>query len=648
MKGNEIVSAVDQFIENRMYHYALMIKGEWGIGKTYFINNELKEHIQNKEYILSNNDKNAVKLDVIYVSLYGINDISTLGNTLLFLELKNKAEKTTRIDLDQKLVKGVWKTGGIIARTALATKFDIKIDDYKELLELIPNYDDNVVIFDDLERCGCDINETLGFINEFVEHSNAAVIIVANETEIGKCQLDNNKELQVLVASEKGIHIEIPKESENKIWKDASLNDKKQHDGFSLEEIEHRKQVLFSKNEQYKRIKEKVIGQTINYDPDIKEVYRSLLNKNGLEEGFKRLCISLLDDFVKNSEKEKCRNIRAYLFFLEKGNQLFRVTKNKYELINNAVYTYLFIECLRFSKGEKLQEWEGEYGIISLHGQFSDAVWGFRFVDQFVEHNLLNEIQMMNTLDTFLKKIEEEGKLIGDPYQVLQNWWLLEDVEIENNFKQLSKNITAGKYTTTLFPEIIKLISYLRINGLFKSETNQIVNDMKEYALKAEEKDLCHLRKEQLFITNNEQYQEAINILNELGGILDERIYKSIKNQYTQMLNKENWAEEIEQDILDHKYQSRKSFVYWIEPESLVKKLKKSPNRQLDTIRRAFRSIYRDTIPSQQTWDLDHLRTIKILLEEEPWEGQIQSWHIQILKDNIEEYIKQIEGYEVS
>ena len=43
----------------------------------------------------------------------------------------------------------------------------------------------DLYIFDDLERCEAPINKVLGYINQFVEHDDAKVIIVANEQEIG-------------------------------------------------------------------------------------------------------------------------------------------------------------------------------------------------------------------------------------------------------------------------------------------------------------------------------------------------------------------------------------------------------------------------------------------------------------------------------
>jgi hypothetical protein len=43
-----------------------------------------------------------------------------------------------------------------------------------------------LIIFDDLERCSISIPDTLGYINQFVEHKDCKVIILANEDELLK------------------------------------------------------------------------------------------------------------------------------------------------------------------------------------------------------------------------------------------------------------------------------------------------------------------------------------------------------------------------------------------------------------------------------------------------------------------------------
>ncbi|MEG2884334.1 MAG: hypothetical protein RR884_07080, partial [Acinetobacter sp.] len=82
---------------------------------------------------------------------------------------KGALKATLRIDLD-----GDSKPDANLGISAP----DIKLPDYLKI-------DDNfILIFDDLERCELKIEETLGYINYFVEQENIKVLVVSNDTEI--------------------------------------------------------------------------------------------------------------------------------------------------------------------------------------------------------------------------------------------------------------------------------------------------------------------------------------------------------------------------------------------------------------------------------------------------------------------------------
>ena len=169
----DIVKAIDRFIDSRMYRYALLINGEWGCGKTFFIQREVIPHL-----------KETTNKDVNYFSLFGIKSVDEISQQLCVEAIKDKLGKTGAV-LDSR--------GGQLAASILSgtvrfglSKIGADGTGLDEILARIPNYNNNVIIFDDLERCCCDISEVLGYINLFVEHSDAAVILVANEKEIGK------------------------------------------------------------------------------------------------------------------------------------------------------------------------------------------------------------------------------------------------------------------------------------------------------------------------------------------------------------------------------------------------------------------------------------------------------------------------------
>lgn len=184
-----------QYLENPDPQYAVMLKGKWGCGKSYFIQNWIKTY----------NDRFPPKdkiLEPIYVSLYGLNNtnqITTAIDKVLHPYLYGKGAK---------VVKNALKIAG---KVAFHTNIDVNKDnndnisvdatlDSLSLLSLKGEekiFESKLLVFDDLERCLIDMKLLLGYINNFVEHGACHVIIVGDETHVideAKKQLDEFKE----------------------------------------------------------------------------------------------------------------------------------------------------------------------------------------------------------------------------------------------------------------------------------------------------------------------------------------------------------------------------------------------------------------------------------------------------------------------
>ena len=259
MNDQQAIQAIDKFISMRFYHYALMINGKWGCGKTHFVQNVLIPHIKETAF-------GETKKDVNYVSLYGIKSAESITEQLCSQAIKDYIHRRNdKIKTEGKMT-GVTS---IILSTAIKwgmTKADISSDEMNKIVELLPNYDNNVIIFDDLERCCCDVNEVLGFINNFIEHSNAAVIIIANEEEIGNWTNETNTVLEMMIALDERLSVQMPTNQKD-LFSDL-INAKGNSNKQTLEQINKKRSMIFPKNKNYLRAREKVIGQTISYEPD--------------------------------------------------------------------------------------------------------------------------------------------------------------------------------------------------------------------------------------------------------------------------------------------------------------------------------------------------------------------------------------------
>lgn len=151
--------------------FAVLLKGKWGVGKTWFIRNYF--------------DKSDGKWGKpIYVSLYGVSKTS---------QIKEKLFEALHPLFASKPAKLV----GLVARGLIKTTIQVDLNqdsknDGSYSLQIpeinLPSYLDNVekrvLIFDDLERCKLDVDSVLGYINTFVEEQRSKVIILANEEEV--------------------------------------------------------------------------------------------------------------------------------------------------------------------------------------------------------------------------------------------------------------------------------------------------------------------------------------------------------------------------------------------------------------------------------------------------------------------------------
>lgn len=178
---NESVSQyLFKYIDNPDPRYAVMLKGKWGCGKSFFVQNWIKDYQEETK-------KGDAVLEPIYVSLYGLKETSQITEAI---------DRALRPFLYSKGAEWTKKICKIAGKLIFKTSFDldnngtedISMDATLDSLSLlVSRNNDNevgtkIIVFDDLERCLIDMKLLLGYINGFVEHGACHVIIVGDET----------------------------------------------------------------------------------------------------------------------------------------------------------------------------------------------------------------------------------------------------------------------------------------------------------------------------------------------------------------------------------------------------------------------------------------------------------------------------------
>ena len=157
--------------------FAVLIRGPWGCGKTWFIMDFLKEKDLKHLYISLNGVSRIKEIeDSIYQQIHPV--LSSKGMKLVGKVFKSFLKTSIKVDID-----GNGNDEGSISSNIP----DIDFEKY------FKDVDKRIIVFDDLERCSLNIKDIMGYINQFVEVNGLKVIILANESEI--LEQDNKGEV---------------------------------------------------------------------------------------------------------------------------------------------------------------------------------------------------------------------------------------------------------------------------------------------------------------------------------------------------------------------------------------------------------------------------------------------------------------------
>ncbi len=281
MSDGEILHFIKNYIDNTIYNHAILIDGSWGSGKTYFIKHTLIPVLK-KEY----RDKDELTNQILI-------------EALPFKHLRKNKSFNIASNIGKVILGSALSLNGF----SLPKHF-IKIKDFISL-------DNYILIFDDLERCNININAVLGYINNFVEHDGLKTIIIANESEIATTQLATYKELKVIAAMNP--NISFPKEKDETEDGDFFKNTENTDEKIDTDELYQRIKKLFGEDALYKQIKEKLIGYTIYYKPNINNIVDNILANSIFNSEAKKIITKNKDLIIHHLEHHNHTNIRTLI-----------------------------------------------------------------------------------------------------------------------------------------------------------------------------------------------------------------------------------------------------------------------------------------------------------------------------------------------
>lgn len=588
LDDNKILDVFNKYIKNPKMHYAILLDGDWGSGKTYFIK---------KKFIKDNKN-------IIYIPLYGIKNREDIDKKIYYKILENNMPseivKSKRIKKGLKIAQKTGTAIFSITNEVIKKVFNIDVSgikniDASEIISLFKNISDYTIVFDDLERCEIPINEILGYINEYVEHRKVKCIIIANEEEINRANFYNNYELKLISCLKDNVDYGDKQDMDLS----TIYSGKKEEDKVDIRKLKSRVENVYEENKKYKVIKEKLIGTTIKYIPNLSEIYDELIKE------YKEKNNDLYDFLKKNKEVcvdilnlNKCNNIRTLIFILDRFENLYNTIRileiDKKELIIQLVFKNVIFSSIGLKNGIDVKLLLSGCMCSSsvalkddLRQNVNNYFTAFNFVNNYIETGNIDKDEMLRTIDYYLK-LNYENIEENDPYNKLKIYWELEDDEIRIILKEILENVKNNKYNYQLFPKIIHSLSCIENLSFEKEIIQQIIEEMGKYI----ENNQIGYMDFHTFVRD----QQIAEIYNKNIKQIKEKIKIKGENQNKDSLNEifasEDWGIKLKEYIKKQDYLNRKQFLIEFDINMIVEKIKNSNSKNIYYFKYCIDEIY--------------------------------------------------------
>ena len=450
-----------------------MVNGDHG--KTHFWNNKIKKKIESMQL-------NGKRYTTIYMSLYGISNLEDISKKI-FIETTQLMDKNLRKFMNnngQTTIPEYAKTGIDMANFFGVTQNGDKVD-YKEFFST----DDKVLCFDDLERANVDVIDILGYINNFVEHDHIKTIIICNEKELSTKLKSSNLEMKTFIAT-----YLLDKQNE--------LN---KADKPMVEKIRDKIEHVFDKANDYERIKEKLIGETFEYNPKFDYIINGILMRYENNPYLIRFLRENTGLIISTFNKSGTRNLRILKHALNDFKKVYEMVNKSYPNTNHRIMQTMLIFTIAVSfeiKAGKITKDKfvnikdnEEYKSILVSSRilmdnrqfyikefdnnyyynFKSEYRFFKFIEYYVRTRIFDMKIFKDNMETIRNTIDTEN-LPAYRRLLTEEYWKISDDQFEGVIEEIIEDIKEGK---------IKLIDIVKIFAYFSyfSRKNLITYDLK-------------------------------------------------------------------------------------------------------------------------------------------------------------------------
>lgn len=527
MDQKDLIEAIKHYITtSKCYYSAILINAPWGAGKTYFVKKVLYDEVKEE---LRNVNKHMV-----YISLNGINSVDLLCSRFNLAKLKLSSKSKSDNNIADDSLNVISAFSDLLSeenqkKINAALKITGSMVKISKKLVMSFKGEEIVFVLDDLERSTIPIEELLGCISDIAEQEECKFILIGNEEKI---------------------------ENQDK----------------------------------YYEIKEKVIGHTYLFKQDVQSVINNEFKDEELKE-YKNEIIDMLND-------EKSINYRVLFQALENYKELkemiqkmqfdyFKDNDNWIEFLFDLLCSCYYTKQIQ-TEPKKVENRTTEDAYIELtRNIINQRRMKFEFVNKICCEGFCNIESIKSELEEYIRQ-EDLSKKEKMLYKLRREYYLMEDNEVEEKFKEISRKLQLNRIDIILYPQVLAVYYKLRDIGFFQGENilNNILDIMKKNIIII--KSYTNLKNlkyydgvpEKFKIEFEKNIEELIKV--QENTLIQDKIMLDDKKEWHQFIIKEVYQKNADM------FKQNKAFLIYIDIDSLLEIIYEEKNEIIEDFRESL------------------------------------------------------------
>ncbi len=627
MTNTELNKYIKHYLTEDKTKSAIMLTGDWGTGKSYYILNELIPY-------LSKEENGAYKC--VAVSLYGITNIEDISKSI-YLELRMKFKPLQSAGnyfkkAFHKNHKEIEAYGKIIGKTFLKGLFNrgglelsTSNDAIQELYDSV-DLSGKLIIFEDVERAKIDILEFLGYVNSLVEQDGVKVLLVANEEEFIKYEIDG------------------------KLMEDFNETDEYNFSYLfqATESSEEKKKELSASSAKYLRVKEKTISDTVNYTCDFDNAINMIMKQ-----------YSELSMFHDNGEivKEiyglfnyrKCYNLRTFCFACQKSHDILsKLNSNYSDAFKKCIFYSIILYSAKLKSGRIKNDsldtvWDGNQKYSDILGSQKYPL--FYFCYQYIQNHILltENIDLSFAIYKNMQNFNPNVGIDNKDFQVVSSCYDYSEKQVLQSINQIITQLEENSLPISIYGRLAYYLVQLRfIVGIefdYEKAHKYLIDNIKGHGDDLID-EIFYFDIERGNTNAYEKYKEIKSLM------LESASYK--KDNYFNF----DYQPESIKELSKYIFEKRGNLLAggfvakYLENDKLIEMLYKCSSRDITELRKIYYHVYNSSnIGEYLSGDLSTILDLKEKLQNiiyDEYFDKIQRLQIKYFINNLEEIVQKL------